>query len=198
MALKNDNFDDNSIDTTFWDKIEVGTGAVTEQNQRLECNAPAAADMAGLVTKDAHNLTACDIKVDVANDSCESQELFICLTKTTNSNPYFEANWYRIMKYNPTDKCIVQRRINGGSVTALYNAAWTGSAGSLRIVIANGTITFYEEAKQRASENYALSSYNCYVYIHARGNTGYLGMDFFDNFLGSSVALGRSQGYIIG
>ncbi|MBU2045347.1 MAG: hypothetical protein KJ712_01295 [Bacteroidetes bacterium] len=188
MALQNDNFNDNSIDG-FWDKIEVGTGVVTEQNEQLEGYCPAASDMAGLVTANSHDLTTCDIQVDVNNANTGSQTLWICLTKVTATNPYFAANWYRLFKNNETNTYYAQKKV-GGSSSTLASGAWTGASGSLRITISGGTIKFYEEATERASEAYALGSYTAYVYIETRASTSLWGTDAFDNFLGSSGAAG--------
>ena len=184
MVLKNDDFNDNVLDTTFWDKVEVATGVFTEQNQRAECNCPANADVAGLVTKNSHDLQTCDIKIDVNTVNLGYQVLMICLTKTTIANPYGEADWYRIMRSQA--KTTVQKRKGGAAPTSLYDAARTGASGSLRIVIGGGTISFYEEANLRYSESYDFGSYVCYVYIVGIAEVVAVGMDYFDNFLGSS------------
>lgn len=202
MALKNDDFNDNSLDTGFWAKVEIGAGAVTEQNQRLECNHPAHGDSFGLITMDSHDLTESDIQVDVLNDTIGQLLLFITLTKVTSSYLYWEDDWYRILKNNKEDSYWVQKRKEGGGVTTIASGDWTGASGSLRITISGGTISFYEEGNLRASEAYDLSSYDCYVCFLGWGETGWLGMDYFDNFLGSSEAppptVGRSFGFIIG
>lgn len=194
MALQNDDFNDNSIDA-FWTKLEGGTGSVAETNNQLECSCPANTDVAGLCTNESHDLTTCDIQVDVNNDALQSQELYICLTKVTAATPYSEDDWYRIIKYNVTDVWSVQRNVAGGGVESLASGAWTGASGSLRIRISAGTITFYEEGNNRHSEAYALSTYTAYVILNVRGVTNYLGMDVFDNFLGSS-GLAPRHGFI--
>jgi len=191
VALQNDNFNDNSLDA-FWSKNEVG-GTTTEQNQQLECDCSTDQDTCGVVTTNSHDLTTCDIQVDVVNDTCQSLELYVSLTKTTNSNPYGEDDWYRIIKSRQGEQYYVQKKVGGGAST-IASGAWTSDTGSLRIVISGGTITLYEEATSRASEAYVHGSYDCYVYLNCRGVTGYLGMDTFDNFLGSSGSAGWTGG----
>jgi len=186
---KYDDFNDNSRDATFWDVIAWGTGSVAEQNQRLECTCPASADGAGYVTKYAYVISALDAQVDVDNDALSDLELLICLTKTVNSNPYDQAEWYRIMKYNRTDLTYVQRRVGGGTPVTLWSGTWTGPTGYLRIKVSGGTIYFYEETNLRYSESYALASTTCYIYIFGYGYTGFLGMDYFDNFQALGIAV---------
>jgi len=198
MVLKSDNFDDNSRDASFWDLLSSAGGSANEVNQRLELVCLTSAGIAGYVTKDAHDLTECDITIDVEHTSLHSLELFLSLTKQQAANPYFESDWYRIMKYNLTNECYVQRRI-AGVPTVLYNGAWTGASGSLRIVISGGTITFYEETIERASQSYALGSYNCYVYLYTTAAGGLTGTDIIDNFVVPSdvVVGGATKQYMV-
>jgi len=187
VALQNDNFDDNSLDA-FWTVCKHIVSTVLEQNQQLECDMDdvSSTHFGGVVTTDSHDLTTCDIQVDVDNDHLHEQAFYICLTKVTSTRPHDEDDWYKIMKYNHTDDYYVQKKKAGGAISTLATGNWTGEIGSLRITISGGTIKFYEEANERHSESYDLSSYTAYVYL--MGGAGKISpyMDVFDNFLGSS------------
>lgn len=185
-ALKNDNFDDNSVETDFWAVLDSGDGASAETNNQYEVTGGGGGSGAqGLVTTNAHDLTYCDITVDVDNTNQDSTELFICLTKVTGSAPFSENDWYRIMKFNQSDDYYVQKNKAGGGAAVLATGSWSGASGSLRITIVGGTITFYEESTQRFTESYDLSSYNCYVYIFCDVSTSGT-VDTFDNFQANS------------
>ncbi len=181
----NDNFDDNSIDTTFWDMLEVGA-TVAEVNQRLEVTRPEVIGhkQSGLVTKYSHNLSEADLQISVVElDTLDHMQLMICLTKVTASDPYGEANWYRFFKAGATSTCRVQKRVDGAT-EYLYNQAWSAATGPLRIVISGGVISFYEDGNLVASESYALSTYIAYVYIFQSTNAELVGTDAFDDFIG--------------
>ena len=207
-ALQNDNFDDNSIDTSFWTAGTVQLGTVAEQNQQLEVDwTTLQVDFAYLVTAGAHDLSTADIQVDVKANTGNAS-MWIALTKVTATNPHAEASWYRIMRYHatvgPTNTLYVQKKVNGGSVTTLENSASTAT-GTMRITISGGVITFYAAGVEVHSEAYALSTTTAYVYILGGQDEGdNLGDADFDDFLASSASgstlkvLGSTSGKING
>ncbi len=179
-----DNFNDNTLDTDYWEKLEVGSGSVAEQNEQLECTTSASGDYAGVVTKSAHDTTICEIGIEASGPDNKNHErvLMICLTKTTNSDPYGEDDWYRIFKEKSTGKTVIQRRTNGGTPSTLYSDTWQSAGGPLRIRVKDGNIRFYDEGVDLYNETYQLSSYECYVYMYVYGYDTNTGMDYFDDY----------------
>lgn len=182
ISLSED-FNDNSVNPYCWEVIETGEAYVVVKNQRLECTGGGDGDDAGVVSVVKHELSGHSIKVDVLNDSRFGQDLVICLTKNVGEHPWYEDEWYRIIKYNSTNMCYVQRKVGGGAVSTLYSGAWSGPGGSLKIVISGGTIYFYEEDTLRASEAYGLASTEVYIYLVSSSRIVLTGMDYFDNIV---------------
>jgi len=192
-ATHNDDFNDNVLNPNFW-QIKAGPAgsSVLEQNQRLECTLPTTGGQVGVVTLNSHDLTTCDIRVDVNNiDPIAAQCLMINLQKyVLTGDPWVATtDWYIAFKYNHSNQFRVYRKVGGVSVL-LYNALWTGATGSMRMTIdAAGTIQIYEEANLRVSEAYALAQRTA-VYIYLYVDTvigGVSGMNYFDNYLHSDA-----------
>jgi len=103
-------------------------------------------------------------------------------TKTTDSDPFNQNNWYRIIKARGDSKVYVQNKIG----TVMSNKAildWAGATGSLTISVSTGSIALYENGTLRYSEPFALPSYNCYIYIFtSTDRSTSSGTDKFDNF----------------
>jgi len=178
-----DDFSDDSIDEQFWSKLEVDGGIVTEQNGRLECNnpTPVAYPASGLASTDPVNLETCDISVEVNLTNNRMQVLEIALSKTVTSDPWYLADWYAIQKRIQGTDLRIQRKVDS-VLTTIYSAPWSGGTGSIGITINAGVIHLYEAGVEKYNESYALSDYNCYVYIYTGGGEGYGGIDWFDNF----------------
>jgi len=191
-ATHNDDFNDNVLNPNFW-QIKAGPpgSSVLEQNQRLECTLPATGGTVGVVTLNSHDLTTCDIRVDVNNiDPIATQCLMISLQKVLTGDPWVATtSWYIAYKNNNSNTFYVYRRVDGASVI-LYVAPWTGATGSIRITIdAAGTIRIYEEANLRVSEAYALAQRTAvYIYLYVDAVIGGVsGMNYFDNYLHSDA-----------
>lgn len=184
MVLKNDNFNDNSRDTSFWDIYAVGGGSVAETNQQLECTCASSEDASGYVTVNAHDLTSCDISIDTNFANNQLIGFLLGLEKSTNTF-WPHDNGYTVFLRKDTSTLEIYRRVDDGH-TELYNESWAGAIETLRIKIESGTIYFYEAGIERVNESYAHASYNCYVYILCRAYATATGTDSLDNFLGTS------------
>jgi len=178
-----DRFTDGTIGA-YWSKLEVATGEVTEQNGRLECACPANGDFAGVVTASAHDLTTSEICITVDQANCENRAIIISLTKVTSSDPYTENDLYFIGKRKDTSTIYVSKQV-GGAPTELHNAGWSAATGQLRIRISGGNIYFYEDDMQLCTEAYALSSYNCYIYLYCKALLDHTGTDRIDDYVTS-------------
>jgi len=180
-----DDFNDNNREVDLWDTLQVNGATVNEANQQLEVTVPSGSGwaQAGYVTKNIASMNNHIAAVDVSElDNLQEMHLYIGLTKATNSDPWDQPNFYRIMKTREYNSLLIQRKI-GGSSTLLYSGTWELATGKLQIEIVNGIIRFYENEKFKYAEQYALSSYNCYIYIFTSSNRGsYYGTDKFDNF----------------
>ena len=179
-----DDFDDNAIDTNRWEKLEVG-GTVAETDGQLKVTIPSgqAWSQAGLVTKHAYSMDGFSVEINVVEfDSLDEMILQICTTKTTSSDPFNEANWYRILKARYDGKIYIQRKV-GGTLTTLATISYNSATGTLRITVSNGVIKFYENGVLRYSESYQLPSYDCYLYVFTstlrERNSGTDAFDFF-------------------
>ncbi|MBN1245849.1 hypothetical protein JXA31_09680 [Candidatus Bathyarchaeota archaeon] len=182
----NDNFNDNSRDTSKWDELENGATA-SETTGQLVVDVPSIGSgqvQAGYVTTDDYDVKDCKITIDVSEfNDIDEMILQICTTKTTNSDPYSQNSWYRILKASYDSKVYVQSRIGGGTVETKECMNWAGATGNLSIDICDGAIAFYENGYMRYAEPYALASYDCYIYAYTstlkeRAN----GIDKFDDF----------------
>jgi hypothetical protein len=181
----NDNFNDNSMDTSKWEKLEANGATANETTGQLAVTVPGGSGQAqaGYVTKYAYNVKDCKATITVSEfNDLDEMILQICTTKTKSSDPFDENNWYRILKARYDSNVYVQNRINGGLSTKLVTG-WVSATGELTIDICDGSIAFYENEVLRYSEPYALPSYNCYIYaftstLRSRAN----GTDKFNNF----------------
>jgi hypothetical protein len=179
-----DNFNDNSIDTLNWEKLMNGA-TVDETNNQLEVNVTQGTGQvqAGYVTKNAYNMQDMATIIDVTQFSyLDEMILQIGTTKTTNSDPYDQSNWYRILKARYDSNVYVQSSVDG-DLSTMVMTNWMSATGSLAISVNDGYIALYENGNLRYSEPYALPSYNCYVYVFTSTlGTRAWGTDKFDNF----------------
>jgi hypothetical protein len=182
----NDNFNDNSMDTSKWEKLQVNGATASETTGQLAVTVPSGSGwaQAGYVTKYAYNVKDCKTTIKVSDfGDLDEMVLQICTTKTTSSDPINQNNWYRILKTRYDSRVLVQSRVNGGSVTTNTYMNWAGATGELSIDICDGAIAFCENGNMRYSEPYALSSYDCYIYAFTSTNRSRSsGTDKFDNF----------------
>ncbi|MBS7634068.1 hypothetical protein KEJ34_00995 [Candidatus Bathyarchaeota archaeon] len=75
-------------------------------------------------------------------DSLDEMVLQVALTKTTGSDPFYEQNWYRILKVRYDGKIYVQRRVSE-TLTTLISTPYISPTGSLRVTVVGSTIYFY-------------------------------------------------------
>jgi len=176
-----DRFDDDLTDSALWNLLEKNNGIVSERNGRVECSVVSSSGVAGYITKSSYDLSDCDVQVDVSNLHLAELTLAIAV-EGIDDHFWWNDNFYVVAKQNVHGTCAISERVDGGDPVSLYNEAWTGPTGSLRIRICNGTISFYEEDTLRYSEQFALSSTQCYMYLEGRTWSPYAGMDYFDNF----------------
>jgi|WetSurMetagenome_2_1015567.scaffolds.fasta_scaffold01645_5 hypothetical protein len=192
-----DNFDNDTIDDRVWDKLEVNGGSTNQSNNdRLEVTVQSGTGyaQAGYVTKYAHDMSgsastanATGLTADVGIPQFSYLgEMTLEISpddKTYQSDPDSLSNYYRILKYRyGQNRVIVQRKVNGVKQT-LLSTSWVGQTGGLSIEVRSGYIYFYDNGYLMYSEPYALSSYNCYVYIFTSTDRSvYSGTDAFDNF----------------
>ena len=201
--LFQDNFDDNQFDENLWEKIEVDGGTVDEKNGRLQVTIPSheydltAAgywgnySQAGYMTKctfDTHTMQGFEATVNVVElDSVMEVSLMVSDQKITNLDPINASNWYRILKIKDThypDRhlAMVERRINGGTVSVIMEGPWFSSTGQLKINVSGDVISFYENGILRYTEPYALATNSCYVSIFTSSLGCFFGTDSFDDF----------------
>jgi len=181
-----DNFDDNSRDTTKWDELQWNEASGAETGNALQVTAPSGAGQAGsgYVTTNAYNINGYAATVEIPEfDNLDEMILQICTTKTTNSDPFYQNSWYRILKNRYDNNIYIQSRISGGAVNTQVVTSWISAVGTLTISVVNGVISFYENGVLKYSESYALPSYNCYVYVFTSTlRERASGTDKFDNF----------------
>jgi len=182
-----DNFNDNSMDTSKWQKLQVNEATASETTGKLAVTVPSGGEswaQAGYVTKYAYNVNDYKATITVSElDNLDEMILQICTTKTTNTDPIYQNSWYRILKAKYDTKVYVQSKINGGDVSNKLVTDWTSATGELTIDISDGSIAFYENGNLRYSESCDLPSYDCYIYAFTstlRSRTN--GTDKFDNF----------------
>jgi len=186
-----DDFNDNSINTELWDKVEYNGASVAERNQRLEMTCPVGESGSGLVTKNPYTMSNVEISVLAHNTQVSTVMLLISLTKTTNSNPHDENNWYKVMLYhhNNYNRFYAQKKV-GGTVTTLYSGSWLSSQEVIKLRIEDDTVKFMEQDVVRATDTWSLPSRSCYIYIVTRsGSPTYTGTDWADNFVVTSLAV---------
>lgn len=159
---------------------------MAERNQRLELTVPSGSGwaQAGYVTKVSHSMDDLTVEVDVAEyNSLSQMDLMISLTKTTDSDPHSELNWYMISKVGifGWNRLYVQRK-KDGKLTMLTDIPWEGPTGKLKISVSDGVIRFYENGVFKFAEDYKLTSYNCYIYVYTSTEKSHnSGTDAFDD-----------------
>lgn len=175
-TLKNDDFNDNSRDVTFWNTLIAGTGAVAEQNQLLECFVNLD-DVAGYSTIVPYDLSTCDISVRATHPAVNPADAIILQIYIDDNN------WYLIQKTRPPFSQWQIQKMVLGVFTQIYGA-YEADDSIIKITIGAGTISFYENEILRYSEAYALSSHNCYVRLICSEWVGptVARMSWFDDF----------------
>jgi len=168
------------------DKLEVNGGTVTKIGTEIQVTIPSGSGwaQAGYVTKNQININNRKISVDVTElDSLHEMHLYIGLTKVTSSDPWNEANFYRIYKTRMYGgRLQIQRKVNG-VVNMVLDRPWLYATGNLKIEIVDSIIRFYEDDQFRYAETYSLSSYNCYIYVYTSTDRSQAsGTDKFNNF----------------
>ena len=183
-----DDFEDNSIDTSKWDILELGTGSISEENNKLKFSCPATDDIAGLVSKVTYNISNTIGRVFLdENLELGECEFYYGLTKTTTSNPFLENNWVRAVVYHGwsivSNDYTAQKKVNG-TKTTLYQSAWLSEAEVVKLAHDGSNFHWYEQDTERASETYPLSSTNVYIYIYgaAGGDASFTGVGYADTF----------------
>ena len=125
------------------------------------------------------------IRVYANNTVLSGAYLYISNQKVTNACPWGNNDWYVIYlnHHAGNNRLYIQRKIAGGAVATLYNAAWLSSANNLVIEIEDGNINFYEGTTLRHTEAYCITGRDCFVYLVGRcGVVGWNGTDWFDIF----------------
>ena len=183
----NDNFNDNSLATSAWAKLEVNAATANETSSQLHVTVPSGSGwaQAGYVTQNTYNMQNKQAAVEVAElDQVYEMSLMISTTKTTNSDPASESNWYRItkMKQGYSSNIVTVESKVSGSYTLETYTTWDSSTGQLTISVMDGAIGFFENGKLRHSESFALPSSNCYIYTYTSSPRTASGTEKFDNF----------------
>ncbi|MGD6933988.1 MAG: hypothetical protein ACQCN5_07275 [Candidatus Bathyarchaeia archaeon] len=190
-----DTFNDNSIDTSFWETLAANGGTATETSNKLQVSIPSGSGwaQAGYVSKYYHNVQqkygykqGFTASLDVStNTALDQMGLLICNTKVSGSDPYSENNWYRIVKgrrCNGTNVLAIENRI-GGTWASKWNVPWSAATGNLKMATSLGSVAFYESGTMKYAEPYALPSQDCYVYAYASSERSVAsGTGYFDNF----------------
>lgn len=181
-----DDFNDSTQDTFMWEKVEANGGTVNETGGDLRVTIPSGSEQAqaGYVTKHACDLREMTATIQVPDfNELDEMTLQIGNTKTTDEDPYFEDNWYRIVKARFDSNVYVQSRI-GGVLSNKAVMGWAGATGPLTISISTGSIAFYENGILRYSEPFALPSYKCYVNVFTSTlRSRNYGTDWFEDFV---------------
>jgi hypothetical protein len=193
-----DNFDDNTFNSSIWDKVEVNGGLTDERNGELQVTGPDSDkswedwywSQAGYVTKypvSTNSSSGFEATVNVAkHDEVSEMLMLISDQKITDRDPVNATNWYMFnklldTKYYHENLTRVVSRIDG-NISWRVEVPWVAPTGQLKIKITNGTISFYENGLFRYSEPYAINSSECYVYIYTSKWGHYWGTDCFDDF----------------
>ena len=187
-----DDFNDNTTGPR-WQLLQVNGATASETNQRLQVVVPNGSGWAeaGYVTVDNYTLNEHIVKVSIpSRGNLNEMTLQICTT-TTSSDPCGQNNWYRMMKTGDSS-FLIQRRISGGSVETLQTFTSSSQQLVIRIQeIPDGVIQFYDDSNLsslRYSQNYALPTYNCYVYVFTSSQRDSAsGTGAFDDFAISPV-----------
>jgi len=183
-----DDFNDNSMNTSYWYKLQYNGGTADETSNKLRLTIPSGTGQAcaGYVTKNADTIDGRLIEIDVPEfDSLDEMIIMIATSQTTNTDPYSLSNWYRCLKtkYTAGDyDWYVQRKVSG-IATTLEQWDTSGGTGELKISVDDGWIKFYEGDSLRYAEPYALGTTSIYVYIYTSTlRSRNSGTDYMDNF----------------
>ena len=193
-----DNFNDNTFNSSIWDKIEVNGGLTAEKDGQLQVTAPDSNrswedwhwSQAGYVTKypiSTNSTSGFETSVNVVQlDHVSEMVLLISDQKITDRDPVNATNWYMLnkvldTKYYHMNLTRVVSRIDG-NISWRVEVPWLSPTGQLKIQILNGTVSFYENGLFRYSEPYAINASECYVYIYTSKWGHYWGTDCFDDF----------------
>ncbi|RLI43541.1 hypothetical protein DRO59_00565 [Candidatus Bathyarchaeota archaeon] len=172
-VLLEDDFNDNSIDPAKWVAVPGIDGTVVETNQRLEITRTAEGD-SYLESAELHNISKATVKVDVVKRDTNI-EAWLLLNVEGETD-----NGYRMSK-TPDGNLVIHRYV-GGVETNLFTGAYEGSTGEFKVVIDNGTISFYENGVLKFSEDYYFASKNVKFWLRGRTAVSGTQMVAFDNF----------------
>jgi hypothetical protein len=182
-----DQYEDTILASSRWYELEANGGVASEYGNALRVSrSPGGSGwgQAGYVTKTTYNMDGAETKVEVSDfNELEEMSLQICLSQTTNSDPFNQNDWYRITKHRPSGNIYIQKKISG-TLTTLRTTPFGSSTGYLKIDVESNTntIKFLDGDSVVYSETYGLSSKNCYIYTFCSSYATYTGTDVFDNF----------------
>jgi hypothetical protein len=195
-----DNFNDNKLDSCAWDRVVSGSGDPHEMNQQLQLWINKKNQQVGYVSKNPLALNGgIYFQVDITQFSnLKEMCIMVSPTKTTNSNPTSQNNWYRCYRTTSGNLWVVQSRLNGGTPQTLHSEGIsTISGGSLKIMVNGGTIYFYDlQNNKQYPCTYSLSGKQ-YLYIY--GSTGSTGntYDYMDNWYYSGNSTSWLSGFSV-
>lgn len=195
-----DNFNDNSLNTTVWEKFAYPSNDVEtqEQNQQLEMALASSSHIGGINTKTAYDVSDALISADlVVNVSTHAQGIFIVSAVFRDSSgvrhpenyPALYPRGYYIYKNPVYNTTRIRRNIDGTAWNVISDNSVQSLNGSLKIMIANGTIHFYDDDVECYSETFhAYIPTNLYIILFAYASTPHLGTAIFDNFAFSAAS----------
>jgi len=203
-VLKDDNFNDNTIDTTYWEKFYYPNNSsdVTETGQRIQMVCDTAGDVLGLNTISSYDLSEASIKISIPVTPVVHQQAIWLLSDiyrdgAGNRMPEMYpalANGYNLYK-SPLYGGITRIRRNKykafwSTWELIFSGAWKSSTGSIKIVTQNGKITFYDDDVAIYSEAWDSNIPTAlHVVIASYAATTYVGTAYFDNFVASNATL---------
>jgi hypothetical protein len=180
-----DNFNDNNMNTSYWQQVQAGSASCSESLQQLQVSTTGGQGwvQAGYVTTNSYNMGNKTATVTVANQNGVTEmELLILPNKVTNSDPAGQPNWYRII-HTSSNMIEVQRYLNYN--LANLNSIYASTPITLAIRVQNSQIKFYIGGTLICTDTYQLATYDCYVYVVTSSNA--TGTGAFDNFSIASI-----------
>lgn len=185
MATKTEPFTSGSYDTGFFENQEVSGVILQFINNQVEVGFTSGSYVTGgVVTINTLDMSEpASASIDITKiSSAGSVYIFVCPTKTTTANPYFEANWYRFGISGTT--YYAQKMISSSPTTIASGTAGTLTQNyKIDFPTTGNDVRFIEGVSELASEaTYALATRDCYIYAVAEvDNVAHEGD--FDNFV---------------
>lgn len=195
MATKTEPFTSGSYDTGFFENQETSGINLQFINNQVEVGFTSGTyETGGVVTINTLDMSEPgSASIDITKISSNgSVWIYICLTKTTTTNPHDEADWYRFGRIAGT--YYAQKKVAGSKSTIASGAAGTLTLNYKIDLPATGNdVRFIEGVSELASEaTYSLSSRDCYIYAVAELDSGTHEGDF-DNFVIEYTAAGGGR-----